>query len=127
MEITFGEGKVVTAHYHGHIIKTDQPSDNGGGSSAPSPFDLYLASIATCAGIYIKSYCDNRNIPTNNIKVFQKVEYSKDTHLPTEITLEIKFPEDFSEKLKNSLIHVAGLCTVKKSIVDPPEFKIITT
>ena len=51
MEITFEGGKVVTAHYRGHSIKTDQPLANGGANTAPAPFDLYLASIGTCAGI----------------------------------------------------------------------------
>jgi putative redox protein len=127
MEITFDEGKVVTAHYHGHIIKTDQPSDNGGGATAPAPFDLYLASIGTCTGIYVKSFCDNRNIPTSKIKIMQNVEYNKKTGLPSEITLDIKLPAGFPEKYKDSLIHVAGLCLVKKSIVEPPVFKIISS
>ena len=127
MEITFDEGKVVTAHYHGHIIKTDQPSDNGGGDSAPAPFDLYLASIGTCAGIYVKSFCDNREIPTGNIKIMQNVEYNKETGLPSDITLDIKLPAGFPEKYRESLIHVAGLCLVKKSIVNPPQFKIISS
>ncbi|MCX6302628.1 MAG: hypothetical protein NTW82_10635 [Bacteroidia bacterium] len=59
MEITFEGGKVVTAHTQGHSIKTDQPVDNGGSNSAPSPYDLFLASIGTCAGVYVKSFCDN--------------------------------------------------------------------
>ena len=69
MEITFDGGKVITAHTHGHIIRTDQPLDNGGGNTAPAPYDLFLASIGTCAGIYIKGFCDNRNIPTDGIKI----------------------------------------------------------
>jgi hypothetical protein len=44
MEITFDGGKVITAHTHGHIIRTDQPLDNGGGNTAAAPFDLFLAS-----------------------------------------------------------------------------------
>ena len=59
MEITFDGGKVVTAHSHGHIIKTDQPLHSGGQNSAPSPYELFLASIGTCTGIYVKSFCDN--------------------------------------------------------------------
>jgi len=125
MEITFEGGKVVTAHVHGHSIKTDQPLDNGGGNSAPAPFDLYLASIGTCAGIYVKSFCDNRQIPTDNIKIVQKTEYDKQTGLPVDITFDIKLPPDFPEKHKDSIIHVAGLCKVKKSIINPPVFKII--
>ena len=82
MEITFEEGKVVTAHYHGHSIKTDQPLENGGTNTAPAPFDLYLASIGTCAGIYVKSFCDNRKIPTDNIRIMQEIIYDKETGLP---------------------------------------------
>jgi len=69
MEITLENGKVVVAHTNGHIIRTDQPLDNGGGNTAPAPFDLYLASIGTCAGIYVKSFCDRREIPVNGIRI----------------------------------------------------------
>jgi len=127
MKITFEGGKVVTALYNGHAIRTDQPLDNGGANSAPSPFDLYLASIATCAGIYVKSFCDKRDIPTDNIKVFQNVVWDESTDLPGEITIEIKLPADFPERYRESVINAAELCKVKKSIVNPPQFKIITS
>jgi putative redox protein len=127
MEITFDGGKVVTAHSHGHKIMTDQPVDNGGGNTAPAPYDLFLASIGTCAGIYIKSFCDNRNIPTDGIKIIQSYEWNQETGLPVKIKLDIKLPPDFPEKYKASLIHVADLCKVKKTIADPPKFEIITS
>ena len=124
MEITFDGGKVVTAHSHGHIIRTDQPVDSGGGNTAPAPFELFLASIGTCAGIYVKSFCDNRQIPAENIKIIQTTEYDKETGLPVSLKLDIKLPVDFPEKYKASLLHVAGLCKVKKSIANPPAFEI---
>lgn len=127
MEITFDGAKVVTAHSHGHSIKTDQPVSGGGGNTAPAPFDLFLASIGTCAGIYVKSFCDNRNIPTDNIKIIQNTEYDKETGLPVNITLDIKLPADFPEKYRASVINVAELCKVKKSIANPPAFKVISS
>ncbi len=127
MEITFDGGKVITAHLTGHTIKTDQPLKSGGSDTAPAPFELYLASIGTCAGIYVKSFCDNRNIPTEKIKIIQSTEFSKETGLPVNITLDIKLPADFPEKYKASVITVAELCKVKKSIADPPEFKTIVS
>ena len=127
MEITFDGGKVVTATFHGHIIKTDQPLDNGGGDTAPAPFDLFMASIGTCAGIYVKSFCDKRNIPTDNIRIVQDIEYDMETHLPANITLNIKLPSEFPEKYKESVINVAGLCAVKRSIANPPVFQIISS
>ena len=127
MEITFEEGKVVTAHTRSHNIRTDQPLDNGGGDTAPAPFELYLASIGTCAGIYVKSFCDNRKIPTDKIKIIQKTEFSKETGLPVAITIDIQLPADFPEKYKASVISVAELCKVKKSIANPPVFQIVSS
>jgi len=127
MEITFEGGKVVTAHTQGHSIRTDQPLDNGGGNTAPAPYDLFLASIGTCAGIYVKSFCDNRGISTEGIKIIQSYEWNKETGLPLTIKLDIKLPPDFPEKYKASLIHVAELCKVKKTIMNPPKFEIITS
>ena len=127
MEITFEGGKVVTAHTRGHRIITDQPLDNGGGNEGPTPFDLYLASIGTCAGVYVKSFCDNRKIPTDNIRIIQKTEFDMETGLPVDITIDIQLPADFPEKYRESLINVAELCKVKKSISKPPVFKVITS
>jgi len=127
MEITFDGGKIITAHTHGHSIKTDQPVDNGGSDTAPAPFDLFLASIGTCAGIYVKSFCDNRNIPAEGIKIIQSPACDKETGLPTAIKLDIKLPQGFPEKYKASLVHVAELCKVKKSIANPPKFEIVSS
>jgi putative redox protein len=127
MEITFEGARIVVASTHGHIIKTDQPADNGGSNSAPSPFDLYLASIGTCAGVYVKSFCDKRKIPTDNIRLFQKTEFDEKTGLPTNIVIDIKLPADFPEKYKESVICAADLCKVKKSIANPPLFSIISS
>jgi putative redox protein len=127
MEITFEGGKVVTAHSHGHIIKTDQPVHSGGQDSAPSPYELFLASIGTCAGIYVKSFCDNRKIPTENISIIQTAVFDEETGLPTNIKLDINLPADFPEKYKEAVISVAELCKVKKTLADPPAFEFVIT
>jgi putative redox protein len=124
MEISFEGGKVVTAYCRGHLIRTDQPEGSGGKDSAPSPFELYLASIGTCAGIYVKSFCDNRNIPAEKIKLVETVKYDKDSGLPVSVEIEIRLPPEFPEKYRESVIHVAELCKVKKSIMSPPQFTI---
>jgi ribosomal protein S12 methylthiotransferase accessory factor len=127
MEITFDGGKVVTAHLHGHAIRTDQPLNQGGENSAPSPFELFLASIGTCAGIYVKSFCDNRKIPTDAIKIIQTAEYDKQTGLPVNIKIDIKLPSDFPEVYKEAVLKAAALCKVKKTIANPPQFELITS
>jgi putative redox protein len=127
MEVTFDGGKVITAHLNGHIIRTDQPMDNGGGDSAPAPFELFLASIGTCAGIYVKSFCDRRQISTDGIKIIQTMEYDEVKKVPKSISLDIQLPVGFPEKYREAVINAAELCLVKKTISNQPEFKIITT
>jgi putative redox protein len=127
MEITLDGGKVVTAHTKDHSIKTDQPVSHGGENSAPSPFELFMASIGTCAGIYVKSFCDNRKIPTDKIRIIQTADYNKETGLPVNIKIDIRLPDDFPEEYKNAVIKSAELCKVKKTIASPPVFEVITS
>ncbi len=127
MEVTFDGGKVITAHINGHSIRTDQPLDNGGGNSAPAPFELFLASIGTCAGIYVKSFCDRRQISTEGIKIIQTMEFDNEKKTPSLFKLDIQLPLGFPEKYKEAVINAAELCLVKKTINNQPEFQVITT
>ena len=127
MEITFDGGKVITAHINGHIIRTDQPLDNGGGNTAPAPFELFLASIGTCAGIYVKSFCDRRQIPTDGIKIIQSMEFDEVKKVPSSISIDIQLPAGFPEKYREAVVSAAELCLVKKTITSQPEFRVTTS
>ncbi len=127
MEITLDGGKVITAHINGHILRTDQPVGAGGENSAPTPFELFLASIGTCAGIFVKMFCDQRGISSEGISITQNSEYDKQTGLPTNISLDIKLPADFPEKYKTAVINAADLCKVKRTIANPPKFEVFTS
>jgi putative redox protein len=127
MEVTFDGGKVITAHINGHIIRTDQPLDNGGGNTAPAPFELFLASIGTCAGIYVKSFCDRREIPTEGIKIIQTMEMDEIKKVPGKISIDIQLPAGFPEKYREAVVSAAELCLVKKTISSQPEFKVMTS
>lgn len=124
MEIFFGDGKKVNARYKGITIKTDQPVEAGGEGSAPAPFDLLLASIGTCAGIYVKSFCTQRGIPTEDIRIIQSMEYDFEKGLIGKIKLDIELPESFPVKYKDAVINVANLCAVKKHLLNPPEIEV---
>ncbi|MCI0515062.1 OsmC family protein [candidate division KSB1 bacterium] len=126
LRIYFPGDKQVFADYRGFTIKTDQPLQGGGNNSAPAPFDLFLASIGTCAGIYILSFCQERRIPTTGIELIQSMERDPMTHRIRRIKLQIQVPPDFPEKYLSALIRAADLCAVKRYLQDPPEFEIAT-
>lgn len=126
--ITFPGGKKVNAEINGMVIPTDQPKLQGGDGTAPSPFAHFLASFGTCAGIYILSFCQERKIPTDNITLTERLEYTTVDGKSTlsKIMLDINVPPDFPEKYHNALIKVADQCAVKKVIMAPPQFEIKT-
>ena len=126
MIVRFPGGKRVDAEYGGFTIRTDQPPQAGGEGTAPQPFDLFLASIATCAGIYVKGYCDSRGIATDGLGFEMQVEREPEKHRVARLVLEIKLPEGFPEKHRDAVVRAANLCAVKKHILDPPAFEIRT-
>lgn len=127
MEIFYEDNKKVNASFNGHIIKTDQPENAGGDNSAPSPFDLFLSSIGTCAGFYVKSFCDQRNIPSDNIKIVQSMNFNHETHLISDINIDIQLPLEFPEKYRSAVIASANLCTVKKHLINPPKLEVTSS
>lgn len=127
MEITFPGGARVDAHFGGFTLKTDQPIQGGGDGSAPTPFATFLASIGTCAGIYVLGFCQQRGIPTRDIKIVQRMHSDRMTGLIGQIDLEIQLPPDFPEKYKDAVIRSAEQCAVKKHLEHPPVFKVTTS
>jgi len=125
MEIVFPGGKKVDARYNGFTIKTDQAIKNGGEESAPQPFDLFLASIGTCIGINILTFCQFREISVEKMKLVQRMEKYPKERTIKKIYIDIMLPPDFPPKYRNALIRVANLCAVKKHMGNPPEFSIL--
>ncbi len=115
----------VSAEYKGFSINTDQPVQAGGENTAPSPFDLFLASIGTCAGFYIQSFCNQRGLDASGISIVQKLNYNREEHRISSIEIEVKLPVGFPEKYKDALINSANACTVKKHLLQAPEIKIV--
>jgi ribosomal protein S12 methylthiotransferase accessory factor len=125
MKISFPGGLRVDAEYKGFVIKTDQPAYSGGDGSAPAPFDLFLASIATCAGIYVLFFCQRREIPTENAAVVMKTRRNPETRRIEKISIEIKLPPEFPEKYKKAVIKAVDSCSVKEHILDPPAIEVV--
>jgi len=125
MVVTFPGGRRVNASYDDFEVGTDQSEKNGGDGSAPEPYDLFLASLATCAGAYVIGFCRNRDISTDGVRIVQTWDRDKDGKVIT-ISIRIEVTEDFPAKYHDALIRVANKCSVKKTIENPPEFRVET-
>ena len=123
MIIDFPGGARVDANFGPFTVTTDQPPI----ASAPTPFATFLASIGTCAGIYVLGFCQQRGIPTQGMRIVQSLDYDPYTRLVTKVNLDIQVPPDFPEKYKKAVIRSADQCAVKKHFENPPSFSISTS
>ena len=127
IKISLSGNKRVDAHVGQFVIKTDQSKEVGGEGSAPEPYSLFLASIGTCAGIYVVGFCNARKIPTDGIELVQTVDFDPSPpHKLLQVGLEVHVPPSFPEKYHKALARAAASCAVKKAILDPPEFDVRT-
>jgi ribosomal protein S12 methylthiotransferase accessory factor len=126
MEISFPGGVQVNAQYKGFEIATDQPEKSGGKNAAPSPFDLFLVSLGTCAGFYALRFCQQRELPITGMRLVLSSERNPETKRLDRVAITLHLPEGFPEKYRGAIIRATDQCAVKKALVDPPEIQVVT-
>jgi ribosomal protein S12 methylthiotransferase accessory factor len=126
MDVYFPGGKRVYADYKGFTFETDQPAMGGGDGSAPAPFDLFLASIGTCAGIYALGFMQQRDIDPDGARLAMRTHADPERGMIGRIELELTLPAGFPEKYRSAIVNAMNLCAVKKHLHEPPEFDVTT-
>jgi putative redox protein len=121
--VTLPGGRRVDALVAGHVVRTDQPSSNGGDDTAPSPFQLFLASIGACAGIFVQGFCSKRGLPTEGVRIVERPKYQPDGTLAA-VDLRIELPAGFPEKYRDAVAKVVEQCSVKRAIAAQPHFDV---
>jgi ribosomal protein S12 methylthiotransferase accessory factor len=125
IDVSFPGGKRVDARVGDFVVRTDQPPELGGEGSAVAPFDLFLSSIATCAGLYVLAFCRARGLSTEGLAMRLAVaEADPATKLPTRIRIELTLPASFPEHLRASVVRAAESCKVKKVIAAQPLIEV---
>ncbi len=126
ISVTFPGGKKVDAVAGAHVIRTDQSPAGGGEGSAPEPFTLFLASLATCAGIYVLGFCQARGISPEGITLHQSHTFDPESHRLTGVSIDVQVPASFPEKYRESVRRAAEGCKVKKVLAAPPDLVVRT-
>jgi len=127
VKVSFPGGTKIDAKIEKFIINTDQATANGGDESAPEPFQLFLASIATCAGIYALSFCQSRKMSVDGMSLSMECDWNEDKNRYSKMSIDLRLPEGFDEKYRKAVVRSMDLCSVKKHMMDPPEFEITTS
>ena len=127
VDVRFPGGVQVAARIGNHEVLTDQPPEDGGNGDAPSPYDLFLSSVATCAGYYALRFCQQRQLDTAGLAIALDIERHPDTRRLETIKMTLSLPKDFPEKYQQAILRSVGQCSVKKALTDPPEIELTLT
>jgi ribosomal protein S12 methylthiotransferase accessory factor len=125
VEIAFPGGVAVEARFKGFTVRTDQPLAAGGEGSAPSPFDLFLASLGTCAGFFALRFCQQRGIETTGLRLNLESTRDEANHRLDLVRIVLTLPPGFPDKYHAAILKATDQCAVKRAIDDPPRFEVV--
>ncbi len=119
--VSFPGGRRVDAMMGTRVIPTDQARPHGGDDTAPEPFDLFLASLATCSGYYVLAFCRSREIPLDGVELIQHHQLDELTGRLIRVDIELRLPPSFPDRYYPAVIQAAEQCKVKRLLMSPPE------
>src|ERR671921_1649182 len=98
-----------------HSLTVDEPADQGGEDTAPSPQELLAASLASCTAITMEMYAQRKGWDIGGVEV--EAEYTPaERGCPTKFTLTLRLPSDISEEQVERLRVIAAKCPVHRTL-----------
>jgi ribosomal protein S12 methylthiotransferase accessory factor len=123
IDVSFLGGVAIEANLEGQSVRTDHPAPLGGGTAA-TPFNLFLASIATCMSFYALRFCQERGIPTEGLGFSFDVEQDEPKKRVLAFRAALALPAGFPEKYRDAIRRAVDQCTVKRHLLEPPAFEL---
>ena len=104
-----------------HVVRVDQPVEDGGGDSGPTPTELFVGSLAACVAHYTRRYLVRHELPTDGLGVWASFDMAKRPARVGAVLLHIDVPPGVPAANYEALLAVASHCTVHNSLDDPPD------
>ena len=125
MDVRFVAGESYEVSVRGHRILVDQPAGAGGLDAAPTPTELFVASLATCVAFYAGRYLTRHGYRRDGLTVSAGFDMAPDRPARVSgIRLTVLAPADLPPGRRSALLAVVSHCTVHNSLASPPSVAI---
>lgn len=125
MTVSFLAGEAYEVGVRGHHVLVDQPVQDGGQDSAPTPTELFVASLATCVAFYAGRYLTRHGYSRDGLAVSASFDMATDRPARvTRIRIQVTVPAEVPAERRPALAAVVSHCTVHNSLAAPPEVSI---
>ena len=125
ISVTPGPGDRFSIAIRDHVVEVDQPAEDGGDDTAPTPLELFLASLASCVAHYARRYLRRHDLPTEGLAVTCRWEMAKNPARVGSVDIDLTIPNGVPEERREALVAVASHCTVHNSLVNAPEVRVV--
>jgi uncharacterized OsmC-like protein len=125
MDVRFVAGESYEVAVRGHRLLVDQPADAGGHDTAPTPTELFVASLAACVAFYAGRYLTRHGIGRDGLAV--SADYEMATDRPSRVSgirLTVQVPAGLPADRWPALRAVVSHCTVHNTLASPPPVAI---
>jgi uncharacterized OsmC-like protein len=125
MDVRFVSGEAYEVAVRGHRVMVDQPVDAGGEDNAPTPTELFVASLATCVAFYAGRYLTRHGFNRDGLGVSLGFDMADDRPARVAVVrLTVRVPADVPAERRAALQAVVSHCTVHNSLTTPPDVTI---
>ena len=125
MDVRYVAGESYEVSVRGHRVLVDQPADAGGLDAAPTPVELFVASLATCVAFYAGRYLTRHGYGRDGLAVSAGFDMASDRPARVSgIRLTVQAPADLPADRRPALRAVVSHCTVHNSLTSPPSVAI---
>lgn len=108
----------------GHVLTVDQPLSDGGDDTAPTPVELFVAAVASCAAHYAGRFLDRHGAGRDGLSV--RAEFRMADDRPARVaalSLTVLAPTLPPQRLP-ALRAVVSHCTVTNTLARAPEIEL---
>jgi len=120
LNVVYRNNKEFGVSCRGHEITVDLPQEKGGKDKGVMPPELLVASLATCMGVYVQSYCRNAGINAEGLSLSAKWEPASDPARIGNIDVEIKLPNLKDKVKEHAILKAAEHCMVHNTFHNLP-------
>lgn len=124
VRVDYREGDLFDISVRQHQLSVDQPADVGGTDTAPTPTELFVASLASCVAFYARRFLARHGLATAGLAVTATFAMAERPARVGEITLTLSVPGGVPDERRAALLAVALHCTVHNSLEQPPAVRV---
>jgi putative redox protein len=96
-----------------HTLTADEPKDQGGEDTGPSPQELLAASLASCTAITMEMYAQRKGWELGDVTVDVNYEPAQ-RGSPTRFRMVVNFPKELPEEQRERLMQIGAKCPVHR-------------